>query len=94
MSNTLGGWALGPMTEMGLPEQVATGFSAVTADMRLGAQYMPVLYVGEQVVAGKNYMILCEQTMFTLGGERHLVKMIINQSPENRWSLVHMERIV
>ena len=93
MSNTFGGWALGPMEAAMLPEQAATGFSTVAASI-LGAQYVPVLYVGEQVVAGKNYMILCVQTMSTLNGERHLVKMVINQNPQNQWSLVSVERIV
>ncbi len=94
MSNVLGGWAIAPMKETKLPEQVASGFSAVTAENLLGARYVPVLYVGEQVVAGKNYMILCEQTLSTLNRERHLVEVIINQNPQNEWSLINIDRII
>ncbi|MCM1149341.1 MAG: hypothetical protein NC319_04545 [Butyricicoccus sp.] len=95
MSNSLaGGWKLEHMKPCDLPQQAATGFSAVAGSPIVGARYVPVLYVGTQIVAGTNYMILCEQTMSTLGQERHLVKMVINQSPENQWSLVSIERIV
>lgn len=93
MSNMLGGYELAQMDACGLPEVVASGFTKVTQSM-LGAKYVPVLYVGQQVVCGVNYMIICKQTLSTAGAEEHLVKMVINCAPDDDWSIVEITRIV
>ncbi len=80
-----------------LPEQVATGFSEVTANM-LGAKYVPVLYCATQIVAGINHMIICEQTLATHPEKKHIVKMVLNQAPGEdlvgKFSIVSISQIV
>lgn len=94
----VGGFTLAPMEACALPEQVATGFAQVTEGM-VGAKYMPVLYVGDQVVHGLNHMLLCKQTLSAQGAPEHLVKMVLNQNLDDgsltgQWSVVSIERIV
>lgn len=99
MSNTLpGGWTLSEMQSCSLPEKVATGFSEVTQAL-VGARYVPVLYVGTQVVHGVNHMLICKQTLAAQGAPEHLVKMVLNQNVDGgsivgKWSVVTIERIV
>ena len=99
MSNTLpGGWTLAEMQPCSLPQQVATGFGEVTQTM-VGARYVPVLYVGTQVVHGVNHMLICKQTMAAQGAPEHLVKMVLNQNVDDgsivgKWSVVTIEQIV
>ena len=93
-----GGWELAKMQAYGLPEKVASGFSEVTQGM-IGAKYMPVLYVGSQVVHGMNHMIICKQTLAVQGATEHLVKMVLNQNVDDgslvgKWSVVTIEQIV
>ncbi len=98
MSNALGGWTLAPMEACNLPQKVASGFVQVTGGM-VGAKYVPVFYVGRQVVHGVNHMLICKQTLATLGASEHLVKMVLNQNCDDgdivgNWSVVTIERIV
>lgn len=93
-----GAFKLAKMTPCALPEKVATGFSEVTGSL-VGATYMPVLYVGEQVVHGLNHMIICLQTLAVADAAEHLVKMVLNQNLDGgdivgKWSIVSIERIV
>ena len=92
-----GGWELAGMRDCGLPEKVASGFSEVTQGM-VGAKYVPVLYVGTQVVHGMNHMIICKQTLAVEGAAEHLVKMVLNQNDDGsiagKWSVVSIEQIV
>ena len=94
----VGGWELVEMQSCPLPEKVATGFGEVTQSM-LGARYVPVLYVGTQVVHGINHMLICKQTLAAQGAPEHLVKMVLNQNLDGgslvgKWSLVSVEHLV
>ena len=94
----VGGWELVEMQSCPLPEKVATGFSEVTQSM-VGAKYVPVLYVGTQVVHGINHMLICKQTVAAQGAPAHLVKMVLNQNTDDdslvgKWSVVTIEQIV
>ena len=93
-----GGWKLAKMKACGLPEKVASGFTEVTHAMA-GAKYVPVLYVGTQVVHGMNHMIICTQTLAVQGATEHLIKMVLNQNVDDgsivgKWSVVSIEQIV
>lgn len=93
-----GAYKLAPMEACPLPEKVATGFGQVTQTL-VGAKYLPVLYVGEQVVHGLNHMLICRQTLVTKDAPEHLVKMVLNQNLDDgslvgKWTLVGIERIV
>ncbi|ECE9227729.1 hypothetical protein EWZ45_20305, partial [Salmonella enterica subsp. enterica serovar Benin] len=41
------------------------------------AQYLPVLYLGKQVVSGCNYMLVCKQVLSTEHADTHMVKVVI-----------------
>ena len=73
----LGGWNIDEMKGINLPQKVQSAFTAVTGEL-VGADYMPVLYVGSQVVNGMNYCVLALQTIITANPEKRLVKMVIN----------------
>lgn len=98
MSKVLyGGYALAPMEGCPPPEQVATGYGQVTETL-VGAKYLPVLYVGSQIVHGTNHMIICKQTLAAKDAPEHLVVMVLNQNCDDgsivgQWSVVSIERI-
>ena len=54
-----GGWELTKNEAAPLPEDVQAAFDKAT-EKYTGSKLTPVAYVGEQIVAGTNYMILCE----------------------------------
>ena len=65
----------------------------------VGASYVPVLYVGMQVVHGTNHMLICKQTLAAQGASERLVKMVLNQNCDDgsivgQWSVVSIEQIV
>ena len=59
-----GGWDLFDNEVNALPEDVQTAFYKA-AETFTGSELKPVAYVASQVVAGTNYMILCETTTTT-----------------------------
>lgn len=70
-----GGWTVNEnMKECDLPKSVEIAFRKAT-DVLLGAKYMPVLFIGSQVVAGTNYMLICKQTLILAESIEHVVKM-------------------
>lgn len=95
MSNiAAGSYELAAMTPCDLPEDVASGYAEVMGTL-VGADRIPVLYVGKQVVAGINHMILCKQTIVAPDAPEHLVKVVINCAPTTgKWSLVSIEQIL
>ncbi len=88
---TAGGWNLKEIS-CKLPVEVEKGFKEVTEHL-VGASYEPVLYVGSQVVAGINYMIICKQTLSDKDATEHLVKLVINIFNE-KWSIVSIDEII
>ena len=88
----VGTWKIASMEPCGLPEAVATAFSQVTTNM-VGARYIPVLYCGEQLVNGMNYMIICKQILVTNPPVEHIVAMVINCN-NNVSSIISIEQIV
>ncbi len=88
----LGGWDISALKPCGLPQKAASAFANVTGGL-VGAEYMPVLYVGSQVVHGINHCIIAVQNVITATPEKRLVKMIINEAPDNTASLVSISGI-
>lgn len=98
MSNMYGGYKLAEMEGCTMPEQVATGFAQVTGAM-VGAKYLPVLYVGSQIVQGTNHMLICKQTLAAKDAPEHLVTVVLNQNHDDgslvgQWSVVSIEQII
>ena len=88
----LGGWNIDEMKSVNLPQKAQSAFTAVTGGL-VGAEHMPVLYVGSQIVNGTNYCILAVQTIITGNPEKRLVKMIINVSSNGTTSLVSVSGV-
>ena len=88
----LGAWNIDEMRSCNLPQEVASAFTAVTGDL-VGADYMPVLYVGSQIVNGMNYCVLAVQTVMTAVPDKRLVKMILNVDIDGTASLVSVSKI-
>ena len=88
----LGGWNIDEMKSVNLPQKAQSAFTAVTGGL-VGAEYMPVLYVGSQLVNGTNYCILALQTLVTQNPEKRLVKMIVNVSANGTASLVSVSGV-
>ena len=59
-----GGWEMASNDAAALPEEVQKAFDSATEKLD-GNDLKPVAYVASQVVAGMNYMILCESTPVT-----------------------------
>lgn len=59
-----GGWTLAENDAAELPEEVQKAFDKA-AETLTGNDLKPVAFIAEQVVAGKNYMLLCESTPVT-----------------------------
>ena len=88
----LGSWNIDEMKSVNLPQKAQSAFTAITGGL-VGAEYMPVLYVGSQIVNGTNYCILALQTLVTQNPEKRLVKMIINVSGNGTASLVSVSGV-
>lgn len=96
-NRSVGGYTLAPMQACSLPQKVATGFTQVAASM-VGAKYLPVLYVGEQIVHGINHMLICKQTLLDRDATEHLVEVVLNQNLDDgslvgEWSVVSITRL-
>ena len=89
---TVGGWTLDDFKGGNLPQKVQTAFSAVTSDL-LGVQYVPLLYIGSQVVNGVNYCLIAQQSLVLSEPRKHIVKMIINESSDGTYKLVDVVSI-
>ena len=92
MAMILGGWDLSALKACNLPQKAQSAFTAVTGGL-VGAEYMPVLYVGSQQVHGTNHCIIAVQTLITANPEKRLVKMVINEGTDNPGSRVSISGI-
>ena len=59
-----GGWEIAENDAAALPEDVQTAFDKAVEQFD-GSELTPVAYIADQVVAGTNYMILCEAETVT-----------------------------
>ena len=64
----LGGWALKLEPANKLPQDVATAFGNLYGD-KLGGSYIPIFYVGMQLVNGVNHKLIVERTKLISGGK-------------------------
>ena len=63
-----------------LPQDVASAVGIVNSGI-LGATYLPVWYVGKQVVNGINHFLICEQVRSTKNKDKGIVGLVINIPP-------------
>lgn len=71
-----GEWVIKPST--GMPQKVATAFCEKFGEI-VGASYVPIAYLGEQLVNGKNHAILAEQTLVVNADVCNIVMIIMNE---------------
>ena len=70
-----------------LPQKVATAMSEIENPALVGASYKVLMYVGDQLVRGKNYWFIAEQTLTTRDFDKHLVLIAVNEF-ENKFEIV------
>ena len=83
---TLGSWNIDELKPCNLPQKAASAFTEITSRV-VGTEYMPVLYVGKQIVNGTNYCILAVQTLITANSPKRLVRMVIHESLYGKYSV-------
>ena len=88
----LGGWDISGLKACTLPQKAASAFTLITGGL-VGAEYMPVLYVGSQLVHGTNHCIIAVQTVITANPEKRLVKMVINEMSDGTANFVSVSGI-
>lgn len=76
----IGGWEVKVAVDA-MPQKCATAFSEITYKL-VGASYVPLAYLGSQLVNGTNHAILAEQTILTGTDHKNIVLMTINEKPE------------
>lgn len=86
-----GAWNFDVLKACELPQEVASGFTEVFSKFE-GADYMPVLYCGTQVVHGLNHMIICKTRICHPDAVDRLTKVILNEV-DGKWSIVSIEEI-
>ena len=60
-----------------MPQKAATAWGAV--DGLMGAKYLPLLYVGTQVVRGLNHWFIAQVTTVTAQPKKKIVKLAVNE---------------
>ena len=85
-----GGWNLFDNEANALPEDVQTAFDKA-AETFTGSELKPVAYVASQVVAGTNYMILCEATTTTEQPKTSYQMVIVYADLEGKAEITQMK---
>ena len=67
-SKLLSGWTLKLESAEKMPQDLATAFGKLFGT-KLGASYMPVFYVGDQLVNGTNHKLIVERNRIVSGGK-------------------------
>lgn len=84
-----GGWSIPQSEPSVLPDEVQIAFEQATAEYT-GMNFVPVAYIGNQVVAGTNYAILCEGTSVTANPEPGLKVVIIYRDLEGNAEITNV----
>lgn len=75
-----------------MPQEAASAWHGAMGEI-VGAEYVPLLYVGGQPVKGVNHVFIAQQTLILAKPERHIVLVTVNEFSSN-FNLVSIERIV
>ena len=79
MANLLGGIEIAEQKGLSsMPQKAASAWIAVDGGI-VGADYKPLLYVGEQITKGITYHFIALQTLILAEPERHIVKIAVNE---------------
>lgn len=80
LGGEFGGYEIVNAPANSLPQDVASAVVIVNSGI-LGATYLPIWYVGKQVVNGINHFLICEQVRATKNKDRGIVGLVINIPP-------------
>lgn len=89
----VGSWEYAQMKACKLPSDVAQVFKEATSDLK-GVTYVPVLYVGSQLAAGMNYMIICKSLTLTRPTVEGCKKIIINKPIHEHATIVSITDLI
>ena len=79
--DVLGGYEIINIPASSLPQDAASAvFGAINSGL-LGATYVPIWYVGYQIVNGKNHLFLCKEVRVTKNRDTKIVGLVINTPP-------------
>lgn len=84
-----GGYEIVNRSADSLPQELATAIAELNTDL-IGATYLPLWYVGKQLVNGTNYFLLCRQIRATRERDVAIVGVVLNVSNEGRASIVEI----
>ena len=76
---SLGGWEV--KVSNNFPQKVASSLSSFNEQI-LGAEYVPISYLGSQVVNGIKHAVLAEQTLLTGRDTKNAVVLVLNEPPK------------
>ena len=88
----VGGWKLEELKGCKLPQKAASAFTGATEGLT-GAEYVPLLFVGTQVVNGVNYAFIALQTLILAEPRKRIVKLIVNEKTDGTYSIVNVNSI-
>lgn len=77
LDDVLGGYEIVNVPATSLPQDLATALSTVNQDL-LGATYIPIWYVGKQIVNGTNHKLICRQIKTTKNRAQTIVSLTLN----------------
>ena len=89
----VGGWNIDGLKGASLPQKAASAFTKFT-DGLVGAEYIPLLYIGSQTVNGTNYCYIALQTIICAQPMKRLVKLILNEDLNGKVTAVSVTRII
>lgn len=89
----VGSWEYAQMKACKLPSEVAKIFAEATHGLS-GVTYVPVLYVGSQLAAGMNYMIICKSLTLTQPTVEGCKKIVINKPIYEKATIVSVTDII
>ena len=88
----VGAWKIN--VSMNLPEPVATAIFSLSSEL-VGAEYVPICYLGSQIANGINHAVLAEQTVLSGKDTKNIVLLVFNEKPNDiAATCVAIERIV
>ncbi len=76
-----GGYEIVNTSVDSLPQELASAISSVNGEL-LGATYLPIWYVGKQVVNGVNHFFICKEIRSTKDRNQMIVGLVINIPPK------------
>lgn len=84
LGDVLGGFEIINKPATRLPQDVASAIGCVNSEPMLGATYLPIWYVGKQLVNGVNHLFIAEDIRMTKNKDTFVVALTINVPPGER----------